>query len=587
MTRRVLRSLVLAALVAACVAAPAHAAGGRAHTHTIAYDRYSFSLDGQRVWLWSAEFHYFRLPNPDLWRDQLEKLKAAGFNTVSLYFSWAYHSPAPGVFDFSGVRDLDRLLDIAQEVGLYVIARPGPYINAELDSGGFPAWLTTQAGRARSNADDYQAAWEQWFSAVNRIIARHQFTDGRGPVILYQIENEYDGRRRRLHGGAQGRRAPRRHHRAPVPQRQGPQPAVVGRSGGAGDLRDRHLSGRLRLQPHVVPGPHRLPLPARRHLVQPAAAGRRQPPVLLRRVPGRRLRSVGRTRLRPLPRAHGAGVRADVLRQQHREPVHRAEPLHDLRRDELGLAGRSERRLHLLRLRRRVQRAAPADREGPGPQAAGLHGRDGARPAEDRRPGRGGELEPGDPRLGQGEPRHGVALLLRAPRRQRDGRDGRHDDVHRLGARRDVHRVGAGQRPRLQDPARRLRPRAPAAGLLDVGDLHAHAGGVVGRGAPARAARGERGDGAALPQPSAREGARRRRRRRVGRRAGRPAPELRARRAGAGVDQRRRAAAPDCCCSPTATRRRRSGGSTARAGRCSCAARTSCAALRGAARRWR
>ena len=193
MTRRVLRSLVLAALVAACLAAPAHAAGSRTHTHTVSYDRYSFSLDGQRVWLWSAEFHYFRLPNPDLWRDQLEKLKAAGFNTVSLYFSWAYHSPAPGVFDFSGVRDLDRLLDIAQEVGLYVIARPGPYVNAELDSGGFPAWLTTQAGRARTNADDYQAAWEQWFSAVNRIIARHQFTDGRGPVILYQIENEYDG----------------------------------------------------------------------------------------------------------------------------------------------------------------------------------------------------------------------------------------------------------------------------------------------------------------------------------------------------------------------------------------------------------
>jgi beta-galactosidase GanA len=192
MRARVLTSLAVA-LVACCLAAPAHAAVPRTHAHTVTYDRYSFSLDGQRVWLWSAEFHYFRLPNPDLWRDQLEKLKVAGFNTVSLYFSWAYHSPAPGVFDFSGVRDLDRLLDIAQEVGLYVIARPGPYINAELDSGGFPGWLTTQAGRARTNADDYQAAWEQWFSAVNRIIARHQFTDGRGPVILYQIENEYDG----------------------------------------------------------------------------------------------------------------------------------------------------------------------------------------------------------------------------------------------------------------------------------------------------------------------------------------------------------------------------------------------------------
>ena len=111
--------------------------------------------------------------------------------------------------------------------------------------------------------------------------------------------------RRRVHGGAQGGRAARRDHGAGVPQRQGPQPAVVGRSGGAGDLRHRHLSGRLRLQPHVVPRPHRLPLPARRHLVQPAAPRGRRPPVLLRRVPGRRLRPVGRTRVRPLPRSRG------------------------------------------------------------------------------------------------------------------------------------------------------------------------------------------------------------------------------------------------------------------------------------------
>jgi Glycosyl hydrolases family 35 len=70
-----------------------------AQAHTISWDRYSFLLDGERVWLWSAEFHYFRLPSPDLWRDQLQKLKASGFNAVSLYFSWAYHSPAPGVLN--------------------------------------------------------------------------------------------------------------------------------------------------------------------------------------------------------------------------------------------------------------------------------------------------------------------------------------------------------------------------------------------------------------------------------------------------------------------------------------------------------
>jgi beta-galactosidase GanA len=160
--------------------------------HTVTYDRYSLMIDGERVWLWSAEFHYFRLPDPDLWRDQLEKFKATGFNAVSLYFSWAYHSPAPGVYDFSGVRDIDRLLDIAEEVGLYVLARPGPYINAELDSGGYPGWLTTQIGRARTQAADYRAAWEEWFDHVNAIIAQHQITDGEGSVVLFQIENEYD-----------------------------------------------------------------------------------------------------------------------------------------------------------------------------------------------------------------------------------------------------------------------------------------------------------------------------------------------------------------------------------------------------------
>jgi beta-galactosidase len=190
MLAKVAALVIAAALVGGGPAiAPATAQG----THTVTYDRYSLMIDGQRVWLWSAEFHYFRLPDPALWRDQFEKFKATGFNAISLYFSWEYHSPAPGVYDFSGVRDLDRLLAIAEEVGLYVIARPGPYINAELDAGGYPGWLTTQLGRARTRADDYQAAWEDWYDHVNAIIARHQITDGGGSVVLYQIENEYDG----------------------------------------------------------------------------------------------------------------------------------------------------------------------------------------------------------------------------------------------------------------------------------------------------------------------------------------------------------------------------------------------------------
>src|SRR3954464_372034 len=90
--------------------------------HTVTFDGYSFLVDGTRPYLWSGEFHYFRLPSPSLWLDIFQKMKAAGFNATSLYFDWDYHSPAPGSYDFTGVRDVDKLLDLAQQAGLYVIA---------------------------------------------------------------------------------------------------------------------------------------------------------------------------------------------------------------------------------------------------------------------------------------------------------------------------------------------------------------------------------------------------------------------------------------------------------------------------------
>jgi beta-galactosidase GanA len=65
-------------------------------------------VDGKRTVLWSGEFHPYRLPSPDLWRDVLQKLKASGYNAVSVYFDWGYHSPRQGVYDFTGVRDMDR-----------------------------------------------------------------------------------------------------------------------------------------------------------------------------------------------------------------------------------------------------------------------------------------------------------------------------------------------------------------------------------------------------------------------------------------------------------------------------------------------
>ena len=159
--------------------------------NTISYDHYSLKIDGKRVYIWSGEFQYWRLPSPSLWKDVLQKMKAGGFNTVTIYFDWGYHSPRKGVYDFSGVRNVDHLLDIAKQVGIYVIARPGPYINAETDSGGFPGWLTTIKGRARTTAPDYTADYMQWLTRIDHILARHQLTNGTGTIIAYQIENEF------------------------------------------------------------------------------------------------------------------------------------------------------------------------------------------------------------------------------------------------------------------------------------------------------------------------------------------------------------------------------------------------------------
>src|SRR3954449_12458250 len=136
--------------LALLVALLAPAGRAQAATHTVTYDGYSFMVDGQRTYLWSGEFHQFRLPSPDLWLDIFQKMKAAGFNATSLYFDWGYHSPAPGKYDFTGVRDVDTLLDMAQQAGLYVIARPAPYINAEVDGGGLPGWLSTKPGNTRT-----------------------------------------------------------------------------------------------------------------------------------------------------------------------------------------------------------------------------------------------------------------------------------------------------------------------------------------------------------------------------------------------------------------------------------------------------
>jgi len=159
----------------------------------IQYDRYSLIINGQREFIRSGAMHYFRLPSQELWEDRLYKLKAAGYNTVDLYFCWNYHSPEQGVYDFTGIRDVRRLLQITQELGLYVIARPGPYINAEYSGGGFPGWLLAKRDIPLRNrregvfvwSDEYMSYVREWWEQIIPILNEAH------NIILMQIENEY------------------------------------------------------------------------------------------------------------------------------------------------------------------------------------------------------------------------------------------------------------------------------------------------------------------------------------------------------------------------------------------------------------
>jgi len=159
----------------------------------IDFDKYSLILNYKRTLIKSAALHYFRTPGEDLWLDRLSKIKAAGYNTVDLYFSWGYHSHKQGVYDFTDIKDIRKLLDITTDLGLFIIARPGPFINAETSGGGFPFWLLGKENvipRNRRNGDfvyseEYMKAVKEWYSRIIPIINEYD------NVIAFQIENEY------------------------------------------------------------------------------------------------------------------------------------------------------------------------------------------------------------------------------------------------------------------------------------------------------------------------------------------------------------------------------------------------------------
>jgi len=149
-----------------------------------------FVLDGKPFRVISGEMHYPRIPRA-YWRDRFRMARAMGLNTITTYVFWNEHEAQPGVYDFSGNKDVVEFVREAQQEGLYVILRPGPYVCAEWEFGGYPAWLLKDHYTVvRSSDPRFMKPAARWIARMGQELAPLQIGSG-GPIILTQVENEY------------------------------------------------------------------------------------------------------------------------------------------------------------------------------------------------------------------------------------------------------------------------------------------------------------------------------------------------------------------------------------------------------------
>lgn len=156
----------------------------------LTFNENSFLMDGKEILLLSGAMHYFRTV-PEYWEDRLIKLRECGFNTVETYVAWNIHEPEEGKFVFEGIADIERFIKTAEKVGLHVIVRPGPYICAEWEFGGFPYWLMTVPNiKLRCYNEPYLEKVEAYFNVLFKRLQPLLRSNG-GPIIAIQVENEY------------------------------------------------------------------------------------------------------------------------------------------------------------------------------------------------------------------------------------------------------------------------------------------------------------------------------------------------------------------------------------------------------------
>lgn len=157
---------------------------------TFEISKNEFLRDGDPIKIISGAVHYFR-NMPDTWEDIFKKLKALGCNCVETYCAWNMHEKQKGEYDFSGILDIAKFIKTAQKFDLMVIVRPGPYICAEWEFGGFPWWIQVDDDiEIRCKNPKYIECLDNYLDKLFEQIRPLLCTNG-GPIIMLQCENEY------------------------------------------------------------------------------------------------------------------------------------------------------------------------------------------------------------------------------------------------------------------------------------------------------------------------------------------------------------------------------------------------------------
>jgi beta-galactosidase len=180
--------LLLLILATLAFSGPTQAADAARHTFSIGKN--DFLLDGQRFQIRCGEIHAPRVPR-EYWQHRLQMARAMGLNTVCAYLFWNMHETRPGEFNWTDAADAAEFCRLAQQEGLWVILRPGPYACAEWEMGGFPSWLLKHDDiKLRTRDPRYLDAVKRYLREVGRVLGPQQITRG-GPILMVQVENEY------------------------------------------------------------------------------------------------------------------------------------------------------------------------------------------------------------------------------------------------------------------------------------------------------------------------------------------------------------------------------------------------------------